>query len=74
VEVEPPVIWPPSRLLIYTSAGGANSTLILLISTSSSSATNIGMEVATPWPISERATMMVTWLSAPIFTHALGMA
>ena len=45
----------------------------MLIGTSSSSATSIGIEVKTPWPISERAQMMVTALSVPTLTQALGI-
>src|SRR6185437_16052798 len=72
--VDPPVSWPPSSELMYTSAGGANSTVTLLMSTSSSSAISIGIEVATPWPISERAQRIVTLLSGVMRTHAFGAA
>jgi hypothetical protein len=73
-EVEPPVIWPPSMPLMYTSPGGANSTLILRRSTSSSSATRVGSAIATPWPISERAQRIVTWLFGAMRIHAFSAA
>ncbi|HEY8067389.1 MAG TPA: hypothetical protein VIF38_00720 [Burkholderiales bacterium] len=70
-EVEPPVIWPPSMPLMYTSPGGAKSTLTLLRSTSSSSATRVGRAMTTPCPISERAQRMVILLSLPTRIQAL---
>ena len=44
------------------------------MSTSSSSATSIGIDVNVPWPISARAQMIVTVLSVPTLTQALGIA
>ena len=49
-EVEPPVIWPPSSALMYSSPGGAISTLTFERSTSSSSATSIGTAHPPPSP------------------------
>src|SRR6266699_39268 len=48
----------PNIGLVYALSAGANSILTLAQSASSSSATSIGRAVVTPWPISERSTMM----------------
>ena len=44
--------WPPKFGLPYFASAGAHSVLILVQSMSSSSATSIGIDVITPWPIS----------------------
>src|SRR5471032_67760 len=72
-EVEPPVICAPSSALVYTAPTGAISTFTLRRSTPSSSAISIGIDVYTPWPISERAEISVMVLSSAMWTQALGV-
>ena len=62
---------PQTRLRRRFSSGEGNSTVTLLQSHSSSSATSIGSAVDTPWPISERATRMMTVSSGRITIQAL---
>ena len=51
---------PQTRLRLRFSAGDAYSGRTLRQSHSSSSATSMGRPVKLPWPISERATRMIT--------------
>ena len=72
IERLPPVdMSPQARLRRRLSAGGTNSALTLLQSHSSSSATSIGSAVKLPWPISERATRMITVSSGWITIQAV---
>src|SRR5258706_229930 len=57
---------------MYALSAGAKSIWTLVQSASSSSASSIGKEVATPWPISQRSTMTSTLSSGPMRSHALG--
>ena len=50
--------WPPKLGLPYLGWAGAHSVLILFQSMSSSSATSIGIDVITPWPISSMVSVM----------------
>ena len=59
----PPVVWSPKSVL-----APACSMAIVEKSQSSSSARIIGREVRTPWPISERATTIVTFPSVAMRT------
>ena len=52
--------WPPKFGLPYFASAGVHSVLIFVQSMSSSSATSIGIEVITPWPISSCVSMMRT--------------
>src|SRR5207247_2422324 len=63
---------PPKFGLPYLGSAGTHSVLILFQSRSSSSATSIGIDVITPWPISSCESMMVTVSSAPILTQMFG--
>src|SRR3972149_8256680 len=64
----PPVDWLP----YFFGCASACTTEILDQSASSSSATIIDIEVQTPWPISERATEIITDPSVPILIQPLG--
>ena len=64
--------WPPKLGLPYFASAGAHSVLILFQSMSSSSATSIGIDVITPWPISSMVSVIVTVSSAAIFTQTFG--
>src|SRR2546426_11207508 len=62
----------PNIGLVYALSAGANSIRTLDQSASSSSASSIGNDVVTPWPISERSTTTTTLSSAPMRSHAFG--
>src|SRR2546426_9393323 len=62
----------PNIGLVYALSAGANSIRTLDQSASSSSASSIGNDVVTPWPISERSTTTRTLSSAPMRSHAFG--
>ena len=62
----------PNMGLMYALSAGADSIRTFDQSASSSSASSIGNDVVTPWPISERSTTTSTLSSAPIRSHALG--
>src|SRR3979490_3267365 len=62
----------PNIGLVYALSAGADSIRTLDQSASSSSASSMGNEVVTPWPISERSTTTSTPPSAPLRSHALG--
>src|SRR5262249_40341848 len=69
----PAVSWAPPKFgLPYLGSAGTHSVLILFQSTWSSSATSIGMDVITPWPISSCVNLMTTLSSAPILSQILG--
>jgi hypothetical protein len=65
-----PVTWPPFPGLMYASPTGAASIRIASKLMFNSSASSMGRAVYTPWPISERSTMMVMELSPAIFSQA----
>ena len=67
---EPSVSWLP----YLASSPGACTTRTRLHSASSSSATIFGRLVRTPWPISERATTMLTVPSGAIETKIAGLS
>src|SRR5436309_7928238 len=58
--------------LTYDLSAGADSIRTFDQSASSSSASSMGREVVTPWPISERSTTTSTLSSAPMRSHAFG--
>src|SRR5216110_2511642 len=58
--------------LTYDLSAGADSIRTLDQSASSSSASSMGREVVTPWPISERSTTTSTLSSAPMRSQAFG--
>src|SRR2546422_5248812 len=62
----------PNIGLMYALSAGADSMRIFDQSASSSSASSIGSDVVTPWPISERSTTTTTLSSAPMRSHAFG--
>ena len=62
---------PQTCLRLKFSEADANSGLTLPQSHSSSSATNIGKAVKLPWPISDRATLMITVSSGSTMIQAL---
>ena len=64
--------WPPKLGLPYLASAGAHSVLIFRQSKSSSSATSIGIDVITPWPISSMVSMMRTLSSASIWIQTFG--
>ena len=69
----PAVSWiPPKFGLPYFGSAGAHSVLMVFQSASSSSATSIGIEVMTPWPISSIVSMIVTVSSGAILSQTLG--
>src|SRR5881296_3846950 len=70
--VLPPVPCMPNIGLMYALSAGADSMRIFDQSASSSSASSIGSDVVTPWPISERSTTTTTLSSAPMRSHAFG--
>ena len=72
IERLPPVdMSPNARLRRRFSSGGTNSARTWSQSQPSSSATSIGNAVNTPWPISERATRIVTRSSGAITIQAV---
>src|SRR5438094_968099 len=58
--------------LTYDLSAGADSIRTLDQSASSSSASSMGREVVTPWPISERSTTTSTLSSVPMRSQAFG--
>src|SRR5207247_990578 len=62
----------PNIGLMYALSAGADSIRTFDQSASSSSASSMGNDVVTPWPISERSTTTTTLSSAPMRSHALG--
>src|SRR5690348_3511569 len=62
----------PNIGLKYALSAGADSIRTFDQSASSSSASSMGNEVVTPWPISERSTTTRTLSSAPMRSQALG--
>src|SRR5882724_2841368 len=62
----------PNIGLMYALSAGADSMRILDQSASSSSASSMGSDVVTPWPISERSTTTSTLSSVPMRSHAFG--
>src|SRR5213080_3014377 len=58
--------------LTYDLSAGADSIRTFDQSASSSSASSMGREVVTPWPISERSTTTSTVSSAPMRSQAFG--
>ena len=68
VDVLPPAICMP----YFISSRSACSTRTAAQSTSSSSATSIGRDVFTPWPISGLLAMIVTTLSGVIRMNDVG--
>jgi hypothetical protein len=72
IERLPPVdMSPQARLRRRLSSGATNSAFTLLQSQANSSATSIGKAVKLPWPISERATRMITVSSGSITIQAV---
>src|SRR6266704_2746372 len=63
----------PNMGLMYALSAGAKSMRIFDQSASSSSASSIGRDVVTPWPISERSTITSTLSSGLMRSHALGV-
>ncbi len=64
--------WPPKFGLPYFASAGVHSVLIFDQSMSSSSATSIGIDVITPWPISSCVSMMRTVSSLLTLSQMLG--
>src|SRR2546427_473197 len=62
----------PNIGLVYALSAGADSIRTFDQSASSSSASSMGNDVVTPWPISERSTTTRTLSSAPMRSQALG--
>src|SRR5881397_381877 len=62
----------PNIGLMYALSSGADSIRTFDQSASSSSASSMGSDVVTPWPISERSTTTTTLSSAPRRSHAFG--
>src|SRR5258708_30556603 len=62
----------PNIGLMYALSAGADSIRTFDQSASSSSASSMGSDVVTPWPISERSTTTTTLSSAPMRSHAFG--
>src|SRR5881396_2207987 len=62
----------PNIGLVYALSAGADSIRTCDQSASSSSASSMGNDVVTPWPISERSTTTRTLSSAPMRSQALG--
>src|SRR5690349_9617105 len=62
----------PNAVWAYSGAAGACSTRTRLQSQPSSSATTIGMDVHTPWPISECLSRIVTLSSGAMRMNAFG--
>src|SRR3989441_3806938 len=62
----------PNIGLVYALSAGADSIRTFDQSASSSSASSIGSDVVTPWPISERSTTTTTLSSAAMRSHAFG--
>src|SRR3989449_8584492 len=62
----------PNIGLVYALSAGADSIRTFDQSASSSSASSMGSDVVTPWPISERSTTTRTLSSAPMRSQALG--
>src|SRR5580765_5194628 len=62
----------PNAVCAYSGAAGACSTRTWLQSQPSSSATTIGMDVQTPWPISECLRRIVTLSSGAMRMNAFG--
>src|SRR5881296_275784 len=62
----------PNIGLMYALSAGADSIRTFDQSASSSSASSMGSDVVTPWPISERSTTTSTLSSAPMRSHAFG--
>src|SRR2546427_3274407 len=56
----------PNIGLVYALSAGADSIRTFDQSASSSSASSMGNDVVTPWPISERSTTTRTLSSAPM--------
>src|SRR5438034_9897825 len=62
----------PNIGLVYALSAGADSIRTFDQSASSSSASSMGNDVVTPWPISERSTTTRMLSSAPMRSQALG--
>src|SRR5438552_8919687 len=60
----------PNIGLVYALSAGADSIRTFDQSASSSSASSMGNDVVTPWPISERSTTTRTLSSAPMRSQA----
>ena len=63
---------PPKLGLPYLASAPTHSVLIFVQSKSSSSATSIGIDVITPWPISSIVSMMRTVSSASTLIQTFG--